>query len=206
MKFETYQLAEGDTIRIPVPESYSDDVRLIKSDIYREKGKTVSLAYIILCLLIHPFASTLIWLRLSARKGVLWPLCKLMYKVCSRRRNIELSSATKIGYGFYIGHGMCMVVNSATIIGNNVNLSQFVNIGTNHNTPAIIGDNVYIGPSVCIVEDVKVGSYTTIGAGAVVSRNAPQNSTVAGCPAKVLNYNNPGRYISNPWIDDNDAK
>jgi len=88
-----------------------------------------------------------------------------------------------------------MVVNGDTIIGNNVNLSQFLNIGTNHETPAIIGDNVYIGPHVCIVEDVTVGNNSTIGAGAVITRDVPENATVAGVPAKVLNYANPGRYI-----------
>ena len=94
---------------------------------------------------------------------------------------------------------MCIVINGGTIIGNNVNISQFLNIGTNNETPAIIGDNVYIGPNVSIVEDVKIGSNSTIGAGAVVTKDIPQNSTAAGCPAKVLNYNNPGRYIERRW-------
>lgn len=92
-----------------------------------------------------------------------------------------------------------MVINGLTTIGNNVNMSQFTNIGTNHGTPAIIGNNVYIGPSVCIVEDVKIGSNSTVGAGAVVSRDIPMNSTCAGVPAKVLNFNNPARYIKNRW-------
>ena len=94
---------------------------------------------------------------------------------------------------------MCMVVNGGTVIGNNVNLSQFLNIGTNHETPAIIGDNVYVGPHVSIIEDVKIGCNSSIGAGAVVTKDVPENATVAGVPAKVLNYNNPGRYILRPW-------
>lgn len=108
-------------------------------------------------------------------------------------------TSTKIGYGFNIGHKICLGVNSGTIIGNNVNISHFDNFGTNHKTPAIIGDNVYIGPHVCLVDDVKIGSNATIGAGAVVTRDVPENATVAGVPAKVLNYDNPGRYIKNPW-------
>lgn len=92
-----------------------------------------------------------------------------------------------------------MVINSSTLIGNNVNLSQFLNIGTNHDTPAIIGDNVYIGPNVNIVEDVIVGNNTTIGAGAVVTKDVPESATIAGVPAKVLNYNALGRYINNRY-------
>ena len=108
-------------------------------------------------------------------------------------------TTTKIGYGFYIGHKICLGVSSRTIIGNNVNISQFDNFGTNHKTAAIIGDNVYIGPHVCLVDDVKIGCNATIGAGAVVTRDIPENATAAGVPAKVLNFDNPGRYIQNPW-------
>ena len=49
------------------------------------------------------------------------------------------------------------------MIGNNYNISQFLSIGSNHGTPAVIGDNVYIGSHVSIVENVKIGDNTTIG-------------------------------------------
>jgi serine O-acetyltransferase len=114
-----------------------------------------------------------------------------------------LPPETKVGYGLYIGHKMCMIVNSGTIIGNNVNLSQYLNIGTNHNTPAILGDNVYVGPSVCVVEDVSIGSNSTIGAGAVVSRDVSPNATAVGVPARIINYDNPGRYICNRYSKEN---
>ena len=64
-------------------------------------------------------------------------------------------------------------------------------------TPAIIGDNVYIGPNVCIVEDMHVGNNATIGAGAVVVKDVPDNATVAGVPAKVISYKSPGQFIKN---------
>ena len=92
-----------------------------------------------------------------------------------------------------------MVVGKGTIIGNNVNISQYLNIGTNYGTPAIIGDNIYIGPSVCIVEDVKIGAFSTIGAGAVITKDVPENATVAGVPAKILNFENPGRFVNNRY-------
>ena len=106
---------------------------------------------------------------------------------------------TRIGYGIELGHGMSIVVNGGTIIGNNVSLSHFVSIGTNHDTPAIIGNNVYVGPNTCIVEDVCIGNGVTIGAGAVVTKDIPCDATAVGSPAKVINYDNPGRYIINPF-------
>ena len=122
-----------------------------------------------------------------------------MYALISRIYQIDIPASTKIGYGFYIGHHICMVVNGATIIGNNVNLSQFVNIGSSDNLSAIIGDNVWIAPHVSIVDDVNIGNNSSVGAGAVVTKNVPENATVVGVPAKVINYNNPGRYVCNRW-------
>ena len=85
------------------------------------------------------------------------------------------------------------------MIGNNCNLSQFTTIGSNDGKAATIGDNVYIGPGVCVVEDVTIGSNATIGAGSVVTKDIPANATAAGNYAKVLNFNNPGRYINCRW-------
>ena len=65
----------------------------------------------------------------------------------------------------------------------------------------VIGDNTYIGPSVCIVEDVVIGKNVTIGAGSVITKNIPDDATACGNYAKVINYNNPGRYINNRWMD-----
>lgn len=70
---------------------------------------------------------------------------------------------------------------------------------SNEGRAAVIGDNVYIGPNTCIVEDVNIGNNATIGAGSVVTKDIPSNATAAGNYAKVLNFNNPGRYVENRW-------
>ena len=130
----------------------------------------------------------------------MFPLALLMHKHLTAKYGIQIPRNTKIGYGLYIGHGVGIVINGGTVIGNNVNISQFLSIGTNKCTPAVIGDNVYIGPNVCIVEDVHIGNNATVGAGAVVVKDVPENATVAGVPAKVISYNNPGRFIKNPFV------
>lgn len=199
MKIEQYKLNEND-VRIPIPENYRDCVTLIKSDYYRINAQKKAFCAIAIKTLLPFKTSVLFWRRLCSYRGWLFPLFYLMYKIACTKSMVEIPLSVRIGYGLYIGHGICMVVNGGTVIGNNVNLAQFLNIGTNHKTPAMIGDNVYIGPHVCLVEDVKIGNNSTIGAGAVVTKDVPQNATVAGVPAKVLNYDNPGRYIGNPYV------
>ena len=49
-----------------------------------------------------------------------------------------------------------------------------------------IGDNVWIGVSVSIVDGVRVGNGCVIGAGSVVLKNVPDNAIVAGVPAKII--------------------
>ena len=117
---------------------------------------------------------------------------------------LSIPIGTKIGYGFYIGHGGPIIINPTAVIGDNVNVSQFTTIGSNEDHAAIIGNNVYIGPGCNIVEDVIIGDNVTIGAGSVVTKSIPENATAVGNYAKVINYNNPGRYVSNRWVHTED--
>lgn len=136
--------------------------------------------------------------RLVNEKG-LWKIIGTILWILRNKQLIQISRKTKIGYGLYISHGGPVVVNPSTQIGDNCNLSQFVTIGSNEGKAAVIGDNVYIGPSCCIVEDVIIGNRVTIGAGSVVTKNIPDDATAAGNYAKVLNYNSVGKYVNNCW-------
>ena len=199
MKHDSIRFRNGQVVCIPSPECYNDCFTLIKSDYYRLRGKEVSTLYIFIRCLCGPFSSPLLWFRLCQYRGWFYYAARVTYKLASLIHNLDIPHSTKIGYGLYIGHGLCIVINENTIIGSNVNISQFLNIGTNHNTPAKIADNVYVGPGVCIVEDVEIGDSATIGAGAVVTKDVPANATAVGVPAKVINYDNPGRYTGNRW-------
>jgi serine O-acetyltransferase len=113
---------------------------------------------------------------------------------------IHIPRRTKIGFGLYIGHPVGIVINPTARLGNNCNLSQFVTIGSNFGKAATIGENVYIGPNVCIVEDVIVGDNATVGAGSVVVKDVPAGCTVVGNPAKTISDHDPGRFVLNRWI------
>lgn len=173
-------------------------IELIKSDLFRYAGTTSSKAFIKTYIKEAGFRFSVAFRLVNAGGGV-----KLFGIILWKLRNhqeIQILRKTKIGYGLYIGHGGPVIINPTAVIGNNCNLSQFVTIGSNEGKAAVIGDNVYIGPNTCIVEDVSIGDNTTIGAGSVVTKDIPSNATAAGNYAKVLNFNKPGRYIKNRYL------
>lgn len=171
----------------------------IKSDLYRYAGNT-SLATLLSHLTFNRSFKYSFWLRLRrARFAPLRLFAALMHRHLRFKYGVRIHADCEIGYGLYIGHPMGILINHTARIGNNCNLSQFTTIGSNYERAAEIGDNVYIGPSVCIVEHVKIGHNATIGAGAVVVRDVPEDSTVAGNPAKVISMKEPGRYVLNRW-------
>ena len=164
----------------------------IKSDLVRYYGKCDFATFIKAYLISSTFRFQYAF-RLCHSKGLAKIAGRFLWLVNGARHRIQLPRQTKVGYGLYIGHGGPIVVNPTAVIGNNCNLSQFVTIGSNHDKAAIIGDNTYIGPNVCIVEDVRIGNNVTIGAGSVVTKDIPDNATAVGNYAKVINFDNPGR-------------
>ena len=136
------------------------------------------------------------WFRLAQAR---MPLCRFIHACLSRRFGIVIPVETRIGYGLYLGHGLPLIVNPTAVIGNNCNMSQFVTIGSNAGAAAIIGDNVYIGPSVCVVENVTIGDDCIIGAGAVVIHSVAPDSTVVGVPARRVGPNKHAEFVGRRW-------
>ena len=174
--------------------------RLIQSDLFRYSGQ-YSFKKLVKNLLLNGSFKYTFWFRLCEHPNVLLrSFARLNHRILSTRYNISLPRGTEIGFGFYISHNMGIVVNRKTVIGNNVNISQFTTVGTNYQNAAVIGDNVYIGPNVNIIERVIIGNNSSLGAGSVVVDDVPEDATVAGVPAKLLNYENPGRFVTSRWV------
>lgn len=172
---------------------------LIHSDLYRYTGR-VSTRSLLGELLRNRSFRYSFWLRLcrSDHTPLRW-LAIVIHRHLSNAYGIQIPRRTRIGHGLYIGHHLCIVVSDTAVIGNNCNLSQFTTIGSNKGRAATIGDNVYIGPGVCVVEDVTIGSNATIGAGSVVVRDVPAGTTAAGNPARVVSTRDPGRFVAHRW-------
>ena len=176
----------------------------IQSDYYRHTGKVLSPFNLFMKAMFecnYGFRYTF-WLRLASKLNtctIFRKISVLLLRYYSVKYGVYIPSCTKIGYGFYIGHAVGIVINGRTQIGNNVNIGQFLSIGSNKGTPAIIGDNVYIGPHVSIVEDVKIGNESCIGAGAVVIKDVPEGVTVVGCPAHIIGENKHRNYVGKRW-------
>lgn len=176
-------------IIIPKPQSYRDCFVIAQSDYYRYFGTDAGFIKMFLKTFVSPYFSFNFYLRFasyrnnSLRGGVIFWVSKLIKTIIGRRRCLMISKRMPIGYGLYLAHAFGVIINPSAVIGNNCTIRQFVTIGALEGKAASIGDNVYIGPSVSIVEDVVINSNSVVGAGAVVVKDVPESRTVAGVPA-----------------------
>jgi serine O-acetyltransferase len=99
---------------------------------------------------------------------------------------IEIHPAAKIGRGFFIDHGMGVVIGETAELGDDITLYQGVTLGgtgfaTGKRHPTV-EDNVTIGSGAKLLGPITVGHGSKIGANSVVIHDVPANSTVVGNP------------------------
>ena len=103
-----------------------------------------------------------------------------------------------VGKQVFINSGCCFQDQGGIEIGDNVLIGQQVIIATlNHDllpekranmlpAPVKIGNNVWIGAHATVLSGVTIGDGAVVAAGAVVTKDVPANTVVAGVPAKVI--------------------
>lgn len=103
---------------------------------------------------------------------------------------IEIHPGAKIGKGFFIDHGMGVVIGETTEIGDNVTLYQGVTLGgtgkekgKRHPT---IGNNVVVSAGAKVLGSITIGNDVIIGSGAVVIKSVPDRCTVVGVPGRIV--------------------
>ena len=103
---------------------------------------------------------------------------------------IEIHPGARIGRRFFIDHGMGVVIGETAIVGEDVTLYQGVTLGgtgkeTGKRHPTI-EDSVVIGGGAKVLGNITVGRNCRIGAGSVVLRSVPEDSTVVGVPGHII--------------------
>jgi serine O-acetyltransferase len=157
--------------------------------IFREDPAANSVLEIVLCypgfhaVLLHRIAHRLhrMHLRLIAR---------VISQFARTITGIEIHPGATIGRRFFIDHGMGVVIGETAEVGDDVVLYQGVTLGGTGNERGkrhpTIGNNVVVGTGAKVLGGITIGSHVRIGAGSVVIRSVPDNSTVVGVPGRVV--------------------
>jgi serine O-acetyltransferase len=102
----------------------------------------------------------------------------------------DIHPGALLGRRLFIDHATGVVIGETAIVGSDVTLYQGVTLGgtgkacgKRHPT---LRDNVFVGNTANILGNITVGENSRVGAGSVVLRDVPPDSTVVGVPAHVI--------------------
>ncbi|EGA88525.1 serine O-acetyltransferase [Planococcus donghaensis MPA1U2] len=126
-------------------------------------------------------------------KNKLFFIARVISQISRFFTGIEIHPGAVIGSRFFIDHGMGVVIGETCEIGDNVTLYQGVTLGgtgkergKRHPT---LEDNVLVATGAKVLGSIVIGANSKVGAGSVVLKNVPVNSTVVGIPGKVVMQN-----------------
>lgn len=129
-------------------------------------------------------------------------LGRLLSHVSRFITGIEIHPGARLGPGFFIDHGMGVVIGETSEVGENVTLYHGVTLGGTSTKKGkrhpTLGNNVIVGAGAKILGPVTIGDNARVGAGSVVVEDVPPGTTVVGVPGKVI-YDKPVR--TTPVID-----
>jgi len=117
-------------------------------------------------------------------------LARVISQISRFFTGIEIHPGAKIGRRFFIDHGMGIVIGETCEIGDNVTVFQGVTLGgtgkekgKRHPT---VKDNALIATGAKVLGSITIGENSKVGAGSVVLKDVPPNSTVVGIPGKIV--------------------
>lgn len=117
-------------------------------------------------------------------------LARWLSQVARLLTGIEIHPGAEIGRRVFIDHGLGVVIGETAVVGDDVTLYQGVTLGgtgKEHGKrhPTLM-DSVVVGGGAKILGNITVGRNCRIGAGSVVLRNVPDDSTVVGVPGHII--------------------
>lgn len=118
---------------------------------------------------------------------------------------IEIHPGATIGSGFFIDHGMGVVIGETAEIGADVTIYHGVtlggtslNKGKRHPT---LGDRVVVGAGAKVLGAITIGEDSRVGANAVVVKSVPANAVVVGVPGQIVQRSQPHRADDAPDLN-----
>jgi serine O-acetyltransferase len=171
-----------------------DDVRAI----FRNDPAARNLAEVLLYPGLHAVLLHRIAHALHGRGVAFMP--RLISQLARFLTGIEIHPGATLGRGFFIDHGMGVVIGETAEIGDWVMLYQGVTLGgtgkqkgKRHPT---LEDNVVIGVGAIVLGDITIGKGARVGGGAVVVKDVPPHATAVGVPARVVATRDPRTGVS----------
>ena len=137
------------------------------------------------------------WFKLAAR---------VLSQITRFWTGVEIHPGAQLGRRLLIDHGMGVVIGETAIVGSDVTLYQGVTLGgtgsgsdngAKKRHPTLC-DGVFVGNNANILGNITVGENSRVGAGSVVLRDVPPNSTVVGVPAHIVYRNGQRVLITDP--------
>lgn len=129
-------------------------------------------------------------------------LGRFLSQVARLLTGIEIHPGAQIGRRVFIDHGAGVVIGETAIVGNDVTLYQGVTLGgTGHEhgkRHPTLRDGVFVGSNAQVLGNICIGENSRVGAGSVVLRDVPPNSTVVGVPAHIVYQNGERVLITDP--------
>lgn len=116
-------------------------------------------------------------------------LARLISEKVKQKTGIEIHPGAQIGRRVFIDHGSGVVIGETAIVGDDVMIYQGVTLGgtemTTEKRHPTIEDGVLLSSDAKVLGNIKIGKNSKIGAGSVVLKDVPPNSTVVGIPGVI---------------------
>ncbi len=120
-------------------------------------------------------------------------LARLSHRRTRRRYGSDIHPAARIGRRFAVDHGVGVVIGETAIVGDDCLIYQGVTLGMTGKSFAAtgkrhptVGAGVLIGAGAIVLGDITIGDCSNVGAGCVVVKPVPENSTVVGIAAHII--------------------
>lgn len=141
--------------------------------------------------------------KMTIGEGTLLRSVNVPVELCTGERGeLHIGKAVRLNYGVSVG------ATGSIHIGDRVRVGPYVMIVDTdfHDAynrgarpeprPVVIEDDVWIGAKASIMPGVRIGRGSIVGTAAVVTRDVPPFSVVAGVPAKIIKQLDPSKFVA----------